>query len=143
MCLFLSRWPKQVTRASPVSGCQGTTQGRALILWLEGKGGPWQLQMQIWGLSSSRAGLGVLLSILRDAFSPPHFPSLLPPGLGALLDWDKSGLGMCSPLVVGSGSDFKHPLSWDPKPSPHESSHRSADSSMRHTHRNIFSMFAG
>lgn len=42
-CLPLSHWPKQVTRASPVSGWEGTTQSSALILWQEGKRDPLQL----------------------------------------------------------------------------------------------------
>lgn len=51
-----------------------------------------------------------------------HFLFLPPPGLRALLDWEESGLGINSPVVLASGRDFKQLLSWHLKPSPPKSS---------------------
>lgn len=51
------------------------------VPWLQGEGCPLQLLMEIWALSPSRAGPGVLPQDPKGCFCSSCFPTLPPPGL--------------------------------------------------------------
>lgn len=104
-------WRWMVTgKVGPVEGpsLHSLAAGEGVLMAaLDGELGFAPLQSWSWDPPQDSQGTSLLLPL---PFSPPSWAL-------ALLDREESGLDTCSSEVLASGRDFKHLLSWGPKPS--------------------------